>query len=518
MTSTDLSEPAAPWPPPGAPAPPPADAPAGSQPPPVGPEAGAPERRRPFDGATARLAVVALASGVALDIGIRGGPANVVVVTGLALAVVAFVVDRHVARAQARWLALAALAPAAFLAVRVSPWLIASNLAAAAGLATAAVCLAQSGSLLDTTPMRLLHRRLTVLEGVLHRLVAPRPPGRPVVRPPVPRVSSATTKRALRIGLALAITLPLLLAIGALLASADAVFAGMFSPDIDPAPTLGHVVLTLIAATGVVCAVVAGRGDSDRTLPPGRFGTVEVAIMLGLATVVMALFAVAQLVAATSAGDRLIEDAGLTPAEYARSGFFQLCWAAALIVAFLALVRGLAAPGVLDRPAIRALGAAVPLLALGLVVVSLRRMALYDEAFGLTMLRLWVVGAAVWMALVLLMIAARNLGLGAGRDWVLGGAVGAALVLVLVADVADPEAFVVRHNVDRAGDGVELDAAYLARLSDDAVPAYADAVRTAPAPLRAELLSQLPCDEDATGVAALNLSARRAADARDEVC
>jgi Domain of unknown function (DUF4153) len=39
---------------------------------------------------------------------------------------------------------------------------------------------------------------------------------------------------------------------------------------------------------------------------------------------------------------------------------------------------------------VRILGAAVPGLALGLVAVSLRRMALYDQAFGLTRLRLWI--------------------------------------------------------------------------------------------------------------------------------
>ena len=53
----------------------------------------------------------------------------------------------------------------------------------------------------------------------------------------------------------------------------------------------------------------------------------------------------------------------------------------------------------------RTLAALVPALALGLVVVSLRRMQLYDQAFGLTMLRLWVVGGAVWLGGLLLMMA-----------------------------------------------------------------------------------------------------------------
>jgi hypothetical protein len=502
MTDADLHDRAAlpstpPSPPPAPPVPP-------------GPDA-APERRRPFDRATARLAALALASGIALDVGIRGGPTNAIVVLGLVLAVVAFAVDEHVERAGARWLALLALVPAAFLAIRVSPWLLASNLAAAGGLAAAAICLSRSGSLLDTTPLRLVRRSLAALERAFL-------PGLAVLRPLVPQVSPSTAERSRRLAVSLAIALPLVIVVAALLASADAVFAGLLLPDIEPGPALGHLALTASAAAAVVAAVAAARGDADDRIPPGRFGTLEVATMLGLATGVMALFAVAQLVALTSAGDRLIDQAGLTPAEYARSGFFQLCWATALIVAFLALVRALAAPGVLDRPAMRALAAAVPLLALGLVVVSLRRMALYDEAFGLTMLRLWVVGAAVWMGLALLMIAARNLGLGAGRDWVLAGTAATALVLVLAADVANPEAFVVRHNVDRAAGGAELDAAYLSLLSDDALPAHVAATRTAPAALRDDLRAHLPCHDAPGGVATLNLSVARAADARDEAC
>ncbi|MGI8939269.1 MAG: DUF4153 domain-containing protein [Iamia sp.] len=210
---------------------------------------------------------------------------------------------------------------------------------------------------------------------------------------------------------------------------------------------------------------------------------------------------------------------GLTPAEYARSGFFQLCWAAGLLVVFLALVRALATPGALAHPLVRGLGALVPVLALGLVVVSLRRMALYDQAFGLTMLRLWVVGAALWMGAVLVMTAARTQGLGAGRAWLVAGAGLAAVVLVLAADVADPEAFVARHNLDRADEGAELDLGYLADLSDDAVPALAGAAADEQDPVvRRQLLIAVGCDEQTSGVAAVNLAVADASDARQGAC
>jgi two-component system, OmpR family, sensor histidine kinase BaeS len=167
---------------------------------------------------------------------------------------------------------------------------------------------------------------------------------------------------------------------------------------------------------------------------------------------------------------------------------------------------------------VRVLAAIVPLMAIGLVVVSVRRMALYDDAFGMTMLRLWVVGAALWMGVVLLMIAVRNAGFGRSRNWLVGGALAAALALVLVVNVLSPEAFIVRHNVQRAEQGHEFDATYLAGLSDDAVPALVDALEHSTNPaVRAQLRATLDCD-DARGVTTLNVAARAASEARTRAC
>ncbi|HVJ97466.1 MAG TPA: DUF4173 domain-containing protein, partial [Acidimicrobiia bacterium] len=168
---------------------------------------------------------------------------------------------------------------------------------------------------------------------------------------------------------------------------------------------------------------------------------------------------------------------------------------------------------------VRVLATLVPLMAIGLVVVSVRRMALYDEAFGLTMLRLWVVVAAVWMGVVLLMIAARNAGIGRGRNWLFGGTLAAALALTLLVNVFSPEAFIVRHNVERAERGKTFDAAYLNSLSDDAVPAIVDAIEHSPSPtVRSALSASFPCNRHRTGVAAVNRGAKMANDDRRRLC
>jgi hypothetical protein len=468
------------------------------------------------DPAPARLLGWIVVGGIAFDIGIRGGFSNAIVALGFGVLVAMLLADHRARTPQARALLLAALLPAAALGLRASPWLATSNLLAVVGLTGAAIVLARSGSIFDTTPGRLVRRTVPALGRAV---AAPL-----VFRPLLPQLPADRLRKSGRLLLALALTLPAVGALVALLAAADPVFEGLVTPDVSAGPLAGHTILAGFFAAGLLVAAVGAAGDSDDHLPPGRFGTTEVLTMLGLAGAVLGLFVVAQLVALTSAGDRLIHEAGLTPAEYARGGFFQLCWAAALIVAFLAVVGFLAAPDTRRAPSVRALSALVPALAVGLVVVSLRRLALYDDAFGLTMLRLWVVGAALWMGAVLVMIALRNLGLGGDRHWVLGGATVTALALVLLADLANPEAFVVHHNAAwaRQDDDRELDLDYLRGLSDDAVPAMVDELGadafTADADFFAYERDPMSCDDETTGVAALNWGVQQAADARRASC
>jgi two-component system sensor histidine kinase BaeS len=458
-----------------------------------------------------RLIACALAIAAILEIGLRGGVDNAVVTLAAALIIRLLWTQQRLAQRQARIIAIAGLVPALFLAIRTSPWLAWSNAAMLGALLLAAVLHARRGSMLDSTPAQLARRGLSGLRQGVASLA--------IVTSLVPDLSESSRDRFTRLTRALIIVVPVALVLVALLASADAVFASLLSPDIHPGPVLGHVVLTVLLAPVVVMLVGATSHQGSEPSRQGTFGAIEIGAMLGIVGAILTLFVVAQLVAPTDAGDRLIESAGLTPAEYARSGFFQLCWATGLLVAFLAAVRALADPSALRNRVVVVLGTAVPALAVGLVVVSLRRMALYDQAYGLTMLRLWVVGAAIWMGAVLIMTAARNLGLGSGRHWLVAGASLAAGVLLIAANLANPEAFVARHNLERANDGAKLDLGYLAALSDDAVPVVLDAIEDeTDRASRDELRRALRCGDTTRGVASFNLAAREADEIRAKYC
>src|SRR6266545_1760080 len=109
----------------------------------------------------------------------------------------------------------------------------------------------------------------------------------------------------------------------------------------------------------------------------------------GLMNVLFLGFAVAQLVALSEGGRRVIQTAGLTYAEYARTGLFQLLAVAAITLAIVLSLRA-----ALDQtdPRIRrrfaVLAEVTVVLTLVVVFVAVRRLGLYTDAFGLTMLRL----------------------------------------------------------------------------------------------------------------------------------
>ena len=133
-------------------------------------------------------------------------------------------------------------------------------------------------------------------------------------------------------------------------------------------------------------------------------------------------------------------------------------------------------------------------LTLVIVGVALARLGLYEDAFGLTMLRLYSKVFAVWIGVVFVLLAVDLAGVGRGRAWLPSAAVAAGLVALLALNVVNPEAVVVRHNVDFAERTGRFDPVYLTDLSDDAVPALVDALPRLGPEARQVVLDRV-CDE-----------------------
>ena len=287
--------------------------------------------------------------------------------------------------------------------------------------------------------------------------------------------SEGRTRHVRGAALGVALAFPLLVVFGGLFTSADTVFgtviAGVFA--VDFGNLFSHVVL--FAVWGVL---VGGylRGALIRPILPApggesglSLGVIPAATALGLVDLLFLVFVVIQL-RYLFGGATLVGAAdGLTYAEYARRGFFELVTASALVLPLLAggdwLVRNESAA---QQRTFRHL-AVVLLLLLAVVMASaLERMRLYVAAFGLSEIRLYstafmlyLVGVFAWFGWTTLRGQRRRFAFGA---LVQGFAVLGALHL------ANPDALIVRTNLARPPADRPFDGWYAASLSADAVP------------------------------------------------
>ncbi|GAA1039590.1 DUF4173 domain-containing protein [Virgisporangium ochraceum] len=314
--------------------------------------------------------------------------------------------------------------------------------------------------------------------------------------------------RPVRLLAAVGVGIALLVVFGALFASADPSFArilGQVMPSVEGAGFLGAVARVVIFGWGAIGAVyLATRPPTfDRVAEGG--GTpvrrLEWLVPIVLLDLLFAAFVAVQFRNWFGGDEYVRETAGLTYAEYARGGFWQLTVVTVLTLGVLA-VAARKAPrcdgG--DRAAMRTGLGLLAGLALVVVASALARMAAYEDAYGLTRLRLLVAACEVWFGLIFLLVLAngvrlRPLGRRKG-GWLQATAFGTGVALLLVLSVLNPDRMIADRNIDRFQATGKIDATYLETLSPDAAPA----IDRLPEPMRTcalrEIVRQLRADGD----------------------
>jgi hypothetical protein len=413
--------------------------------------------------------------GILVDVFLRGGPIGVgaaLTIATVTVGLLALAPDRSPERWAFAGLALLA---SVGLVIRASPWIVVLDWVAALGFLGLAASATPDHPVVGSSLSRLAFRSgappvasaasgpVTLVESMSTIRRRPRETG-----------SEPSTLQRLAPGVVrgLILAVPTVALLGALLASADGVFASFFDL---PTPEVGGVWSHLFLI-GSGAAAVAGLArwtrDPQPAAEPGRrpLGPVEALVVLGGMTVLYALFALAQVVATTGGDARVQATTGLTYAEYARSGFFQLLWCAAITIAVLLGLRAMTRPGgPRQQLAVRVLSATTCALTLVVVGTAITRLELYRDAYGLTMLRLacttfgWVLGVAF------VLLGVRMLQTGA-RDWLPAAYLGLAVVTLGWWNLSNPEARVAETNLQQVATTGLLDVDYLDSLSDDAIP------------------------------------------------
>lgn len=259
----------------------------------------------------------------------------------------------------------------------------------------------------------------------------------------------------------------LVLPFGVLFWTADRAFAQLGSSVPFPAISGLPLRLAVLALVVVLCtglALAARRPlRLEAPVPARSLAVVDWAIPLALLDLLFLAFVLVQLTVLFGGRDHVLRTAGLTYAEYARHGFAQLLGAAALTIAVVAASAHLVRPRGRERLLLRALLGALCALTLVVLASALKRLELYEDAYGFTRLRLAAHAFGLWLGglFVLVLLLRRRLPQ-------LCAAVTAAGLVAFT--LADPDRLVAERNVQRWRDTGRIDVGYLASLSADAVP------------------------------------------------
>ncbi|MDD5437582.1 MAG: DUF4173 domain-containing protein [Patescibacteria group bacterium] len=273
------------------------------------------------------------------------------------------------------------------------------------------------------------------------------------------------------------IALPFLMIFIAAFASADQLFAKSFSNIFQSVDFRIYifktirdiiVVLYLLAAGGTMLTrLVEGREPADTKKEQTVFGQTVFVTFLGLINVLFLIFVGFQF-AYFFGGESYLVSQGITYANYAREGFFQLLFVAGVVFAITWVIYWITD---MQQRWTKIMSLAL-IVQTGIIIASaLKRLMLYIDVYGLTLARWWAAFCIILIGLTLLMVfiaALKKIDYSPAAKFAFLGV----LIVSSLALLVPSENIIANYNVDRFLSGKDnMDIFYLERLSSDAMQA-----------------------------------------------
>ena len=300
------------------------------------------------------------------------------------------------------------------------------------------------------------------------------------------------------------IALPVIAIFASLLSSADPIFEKRFQDFIEllNIENLPEYIFRLfyilvfayaIAGTYLHAAQKSDEKVDGKSVVPQFLGFTESTIVLGSVAILFAAFVVIQF-QYFFGGQANINLEGYTYSEYARRGFGEL-----VTVAFFSLLMLLGLGAITrrvteqQRKIFSGLGVSLVVLVIVMLVSAYQRLVLYEFAYGFSRLRTYTHVFMIWLGLLLVAVVVLEI---LRRERSIGLTMVLALLgFVISLGVLNVDTFIVKQNVQREINGAgdksltqggrpDLDAQYFLDLSDDAVPALADAFNNKSLPVK----------------------------------
>ncbi len=198
-------------------------------------------------------------------------------------------------------------------------------------------------------------------------------------------------------------------------------------------------------------------------------GVLEVGLVLGLLDLLFLSFVLVQFKYFFGGADVVQITSGLSYAQYARRGFFELVTVSGLVLPLLLTLDWLfVRSSKRDDIIVRVLAGSQIVLLIVIMISAVQRMLIYQSEYGLTELRVYTTAFMGWLAIVYVAYAATVLrGHRARFAWL---SMLAGLVMTAGLHVSNPDALILGVNLQRLKEGKTFDMSYASTLSNDAVP------------------------------------------------
>lgn len=280
----------------------------------------------------------------------------------------------------------------------------------------------------------------------------------------------------------LLISMPFLLVFGWLFRSADPlfdekmseVFELLFQTDFWVRALVVVVVAWVLTGyLGKTASVASVTSRFDTVPPKQRFEGLSTVVFMLMNNLLFLAFIVIQ-VEYLFGGDRVIRSTNLTYAEYARKGFYELCIVVVIVSALIAMTNHCMKPSTVRvRRWLELSWMALIAQTLVIIASSIKRISVYEEAYGYTYLRILVALFLLWTATYFVLFLVK-IAFHRSLVWLASCTLCSALLLLVLVSACSVDRFIARRNIDRHLKQQEpIDMEYLGRLSSDAVPEIA---------------------------------------------
>jgi hypothetical protein len=196
-------------------------------------------------------------------------------------------------------------------------------------------------------------------------------------------------------------------------------------------------------------------------------GEVEGYILLGSVSLLFLIFIFIQ-ITYLFGGESNISSLGFTYAQYARRGFFELIGVA--VISFLLLLG-------LDKymkrnngsTLFKSLSSILVVEVIAIMVSAFTRLIIYEDAYGLTTLRLYSYAFIIFLTVVFGLLEYKIL-VNTKESTLSFGIFLSVMLFLISMNVLNPDAFIAQRNIQRFNEGKKIDVFYLTTLSTDAIP------------------------------------------------